>query len=205
MNAKIPVTGNSKLATESVAPADPARRTLRHRLRQHGPQFLRYIGVGTFNTLFGYTLFAVFLTLLNRAVPPRFLYLTVILASVLSTPINITVAWLGYKFLVFRTHGNYLREWLKCFAVYGTSMVPGLVALSALTRALQALFHRHSAALHVTLANTESHLSPNTAAALHHANGSAMAGYVAGALVTGFSTIFSFIGHKKVTFHRPPV
>ena len=26
---------------------------------------------------------------------------------------DITVAYFGYKFFVFRTHGNYLREWLK--------------------------------------------------------------------------------------------
>src|ERR1017187_1259829 len=80
-------------------------------------QFVRYLGVGAFNTVFGYLCFAIVLTLLNAALPARFLYLTVVLASVLSTPLNITVAYFGYKFLVFRTKGNFLREWLKCFAV----------------------------------------------------------------------------------------
>jgi putative flippase GtrA len=82
------------------------------------------------------------LTLLNRALPVNWLSLTVVLASVLSTPVNITVAYFGYKFFVFRTQGNYLLEWLKSFAVYGTGMIPGLVALSALTRLLQAEIHR---------------------------------------------------------------
>ena len=34
------------------------------------------------------------------------------LAVVPSTVINITVAFLGYKWFVFKTKGNYLREWM---------------------------------------------------------------------------------------------
>jgi hypothetical protein len=105
--------------------------------------------VGIFNTIFGFICFVVILTLLNAILPDHLLYLTVILASILSTPLNITVAYFGYKFLVVRTKGNYLGEWLKCFAVYGTGMIPGLVALSALTRFLQSLIHSHAASLHV--------------------------------------------------------
>ena len=122
-------------------------------------QFVRYIGVGIFNTLFGYISFVVVLTLLNAILPAHLLYLTVILASILSTPLNITVAYLGYKFLVFRTKGNYLGEWLKCFAVYGTGMIPGLVALSALTRLLQSVIHHHAASLHVFLSTVERYLT----------------------------------------------
>src|ERR1700742_2112692 len=97
-----------------------------HWLRKHFPggQFVRYLCVGAFNTFFGYCTFVIALSLLNQVTPQRFLYLTVVPASVLSTPFNITVAYFGYKFFVFRTKGNYLSEWLKCFAVYGTSMIP---------------------------------------------------------------------------------
>lgn len=166
-----------------------------------GGQFARYLGVGVFNTIFGYISFAVILTLLNVALPARLLYLTVILASILSTPLNITVAYFGYKLIVFRTKGNYLGEWLKCFAVYGTGMIPGLVALSALTRFLQSIIHRHAASLHVFLSAAERHLSGRPLAFLQHiATGKAMAGYIAGAVVIGVSTIYSFVGHKKVTF-----
>src|ERR1700730_9733794 len=70
-------------------------------------QFVRYLCVGVFNTFFGYFSFAVILTLLNAALPSRFLYLTVILASMLPVPLNITVSYLTYKFFVFRTKGNY--------------------------------------------------------------------------------------------------
>ena len=164
-------------------------------------QFLRYLGVGIFNTVFGYISFVVVLTLLNAVLPAHLLYLTVILASILATPLNITVAYFCYKFLVFRTKGNYLGEWLKCFAVYGIGMIPGLVALSALTRFLQALIHRHAASLHVFLSTVEGHLSGHPLAFLQHmATGKAMAGYIAGAIVVGVSTIYSFVGHKKVTF-----
>lgn len=164
-------------------------------------QFLRYLCVGAFNTVFGYITFAIALTLLNNVLPQRFVYLTVVAASVLSTPINITVAYFGYKLFVFKTQGNYLLEWLKAFAVYGTSMVPGLIALSALTRLLQSVFHRHGPALHSTLTHMEAHLHGRSLAAVQHlATGKSMAGYIAGAIVIGFSTVYSFVGHKKVTF-----
>jgi len=115
--------------------------------------------------------------------------------------VNITFSYFGYKFFVFRTKGNYLREWLKCFAVYGAGMLPGLVVLSALTRFLQSVIHRHAASLHVGLAAVERHLSGRPLAALHYlATGRAMAGYIAGALVIGVSTVYSFVGHKKITF-----
>jgi putative flippase GtrA len=164
-------------------------------------QFVRYLCVGAFNTLFGYATFVVTLTLLNAVVPARLLYLTVVASSLLSTPLNITVAYLGYKFFVFRTKGNYLREWLKCFAVYGTAMLPGLIVLSALTRLLQATIRSHAGRLHALLGAVEGHLSGRPLALLQHiASGRAMAGYIAGAVVIGVSTVYSFVGHKKVTF-----
>lgn len=168
-----------------------------------GGQFVRYLCVGVFNTLFGYFSFAVILTLLNAVLPARLLYLTVILASMLPVPLNITVAYLSYKFFVFRTKGNYLGEWLKCFAVYGSGMIPGLVALSALTRFLQSMIHRHATWLHALLSGLERHLGGHPLAFVQHiATGKAMAGYIAGALVIGVSTIYSFVGHKTFTF-RP--
>lgn len=166
-----------------------------------GGQFVRYLCVGIFNTFFGYVSFVVMLTLLNAVLPDRWLYLTVVLASMLGMPLNITVAYFGYKFFVFRTKGNYLGEWLKCFAVYGTGMIPGLVALSALTRFLQSMIHGQAAPLHVFLRAVEIHLSGRPLTFLQHiATGNTMAAYIAGAIVIGVSTIYSFVGHKKVTF-----
>jgi putative flippase GtrA len=166
-----------------------------------GGQFARYVCVGVFNTVFGYLNFALILALLNMALPAPLLYLTVIMASILAVPLNITIAYLSYKFFVFRTKGNYLGEWLKCFAVYGTGMIPGLIALSALTRFLQSVIHGHAATLHVFLTTVERHLNGRPLAFLQHiGTGRAIAGYIAGAVVIGVSTIYSFHGHKKVTF-----
>lgn len=166
---------------------------------------MRYLCVGVTNTVFGYLTYAIAFTLLGAFFSRGFLYLAAPLAAVVSTPINITFAYLGYKFFVFRTKGNYLREWLKCFAVYGTGMIPGLLALGAITRLLQGLFHNHAPQLLPVLTALESHLSGRPLAALQHiGHASAMAGYLAGAITMGFTTIFGFIGHKKVTFATKP-
>jgi putative flippase GtrA len=118
-------------------------------------------------------------------------------------PLNISVAYFTYKFFVFRTKGNYLAEWFKCFAVYGTGMIPGLVVLSALTRFLQSLIHSHAASLHIVLNTVERHLGARPLAFLQHiATGKAMAGYIAGGLLIGISTLYGFVGHRTFTF-RP--
>ena len=185
------------------APFIPRRRLQRIVHLFPAGQFVRYVCVGVFNTFFGYINFAVILALLNTALPIRWLYLTVVLASILSVPLSITVSYLTYKFFVFRTKGNYLGEWFKCFAVYGTGMIPGLVALSALTRFLQLMIHHNAASLHVVLSAVERHLDGRPLAFLQQsATGKSMAGYIAGAILTGVSTVYSFVGHKTFTF-RP--
>ena len=182
-------------------PFIPKRRLQRLVNLFPGGQFLRYIGVGLFNTIFGYCTFALTLFLLNHLVPQRFLYLTVIAASLISTPLNITVAYFGYKFFVFKTRGNYLVEWFKCFGVYGVGMLPGLFALSAVTKLLQSTIHAHGPQLHLAIAHVAAHLSGHPLVLLQKlSSGKAVAGYIAGAFVQGFTTIFSFVGHKKVTF-----
>ena len=135
-------------------------------------QFLRYLGVGVWNTIFGYGLYVLFVHLFSKVLPHKYLPLTVDLASILSTPIGITNSFLCYKFFVFHTTGNYLKEWLRCFAVYGTGMIPSLVALPILTRVLQ------------------------TVPVLH----GVYAGYAAGALMTAFTAVYSYFGHKKFSF-----
>ena len=168
-------------------------------------QFVRYLLVGGFNTVFGYGSFVAILTLLGNLAPQRYLSLTAIAASLLSTPLNITVAYFGYKLFVFKTQGNYLREWLKCFAVYGAGMIPGLIALGALTRLLQTQLHKHAVPLHHALSALETHLAGTPLHLLQSiAHGRSLAGNIAGAIVIGLSTIYSFVGHKKVTFKTTP-
>jgi putative flippase GtrA len=167
--------------------------------------FIRYLIAGCLNTIVGYGTFVIALHLLGSVIASRYLYLAAPLASVISTPVSITFAYFGYKFFVFRTRGNYLMEWLKCFAVYGTGMIPGLFALGALTRLFQGLIHSHAPMLHGLLGAVESHL---TGPVLHGIQRAAIsrniAGNLAGAIVMAFTTIYSFIGHRKVTFKQTP-
>ncbi len=140
------------------------------RLTSHIPpeQFGRYLLVGIWNSLFGYGDYAAWTAVLTPIVPHGYIF-----ASIISSPLNMTVSFLGYKWFVFKTHGNYLREWSRCMMVYGSAMVvgiallPGVVFLVRLTTGL------------------------NQAAP-----------YIGGALLMGFTVLYSFLGHKNFSF-RP--
>jgi putative flippase GtrA len=131
-------------------------------------QVVRYLLVGGFNTCFGYGLFVAF-NYLFRALG---VYGSEI-ASLLGNVIAITVAFLGYKWFVFRTHGNYLREWLRCLSVYGSSMLFALVMLPPLTLLLRR-WYGHSQ----------------------------MASNVAAAILTVVTVAASYFGHKHFSFRR---
>lgn len=124
--------------------------------------------VGGFNTLFGYGLFALLNWLLSGLGSYSYL-----LAAVLGNIVAITVAFLGYKWFVFRTRGHYLREWIRCVGVYGSMMVIGLIGLSILVPILR-----------------------------HHLARPVLAPYVAGAIMTGAGVVISFLGHKNISFRR---
>ena len=82
-------------------------------------------------------------------------------------------------------------------------MIPGLVALSTLTRVLQSLLHNHAATLHAAANTIELHLPVPLLAVAHKLDhGPAIAGYLAGAVTTAVSTVYSYVGHKKVTFKQ---
>lgn len=93
---------------------------------------IRYLAVGGFNTVFGYGLFA----LLNWALKDIGAY-AYMLASLLANLIAISVAFLGYKWFVFRTRGNYLAEWLRCVGVYSTTILITLIGLPILVPILR--------------------------------------------------------------------
>lgn len=94
---------------------------------------LRYLLVGAWNTLFGVGLYTVLFELLNRKLDWQleiggkdYFYLA------LSIPVNILAisnAYLCYKIFVFKTKGNILREYFRCYIVYGTSALLGMAGL----------------------------------------------------------------------------
>jgi putative flippase GtrA len=135
------------------------------------PAILQYLLVGVCNFLFGYGCYAGFVAVYKQFLPPQDLYLAVDLASATATPIGVTASFLTYKFFVFRTRGNYLREWLKCMLVYGAASLPGLFILPVVTKLL-----------------------------LMFQSLREVAPYLAGAIVMGGTTIFTYLAHKNFSF-----
>src|SRR5438876_8858671 len=132
-------------------------------------QLIRYLVVGLWNTAFGYASYAAFTFLLAASIPHSYLP-----AFLLSSLLNITVAFFGYKWFVFKTTGNYLKEWLRFIAVYSGSIFVSLAGLPGL----------------VFLIRLEGY--------------DRAAPYLAGAILTGIGVITSFIGHKHISFRRGP-
>lgn len=131
-------------------------------------QMTRYLLVGGFNTVFGYGVFAV----LNWSFKGLGAYSYMYAAGVGSI-VSISVAFLGYKWFVFRTRGNYLVEWLRCFAVYGSSALISLIGLPILVPILR-----------------------------RHMDRPERAAYLAAAILTLVTVVFSFVGHKNISFRR---
>lgn len=134
-------------------------------------QFVRYIVVGGFNTVFGYGIFALLTWLFRGLGSYNYMY-----AAVLANVIAISVAFLGYKWFVFRTRGNYLIEWIRCFGVYGSSALIGLAGLPILVPILRHVLHRPE-----------------------------KAPYIAGALLMIVTVLFSFFGHKNFSFKQKQI
>jgi putative flippase GtrA len=152
--------------------------------RAHGPfaairralpagEVIRFLLVGVSNTLISLALYSALVILFSHLLPHRGKPLIVDIASIISKPIAITVAFLCYKHFVFRTHGNYLKEWLRCFAVYGVSTPAELIILPVATN----LF------LHVT------DLRP-------------YAPFLAGVINALIIASYSYFAHKKFSFKR---
>ena len=78
-------------------------------------QSIRYIITGIWNTVFGILVYALLIKLLGEN--------HYILLAVVSNIISITNAYICYKLFVFKTKGNILKEYLKCYVVYGLSML----------------------------------------------------------------------------------
>jgi len=134
-----------------------------------GGQLVRYLIVGACNTVFGYGAFAALTYLLTGLIPAAY-----IAAGAIGSVASITFAFFGYKLFVFRTKGNYLREYLRCFLVYGTGALVNLALLPVLVTGFRYLAVRQ-----------------------------ALAPYLAGATLTCGTVIFSFFGHKHFSFRVP--
>jgi putative flippase GtrA len=126
----------------------------------------RYLAVGACNTIFGYGCFALFTLLLTPVLSYGY-----VAASILANLFSITFAFLGYKWFVFKTKGNYLKEWIRCLGVYAGGMILSAAALPFVVGVIRRQpGHDRSAP------------------------------YIAGAIVLVFSIVFSFFGHRHISF-----
>jgi putative flippase GtrA len=124
--------------------------------------------VGLWNTAFGYGMFAALVAVLD----PRLRY-GYVLATVLSSFLSITVAFLGYKWFVFRTKGNYWTEWVRCVAVYSVGIAISTALLPIVVESLR-----------------------------RWAGIGRSAPYIGGALLMGLGIVYNFFGHKKFSFRQ---
>ena len=83
---------------------------------------LLYLAVGGWNTVFGYGVWA----LLQYLLGDHLHYLVVI---VLSWPFAVLNAYLGYRYVVFRSHGPVLRELPRFSLVYVATLLVNLALL----------------------------------------------------------------------------
>ena len=161
------------------APPDPNAHGTFAAMRRVLPsgEVIRFLMVGGFNTAFSLVFYSGCVILFGRSLPHLAKPLIADLAQIVSQPICITVAFLCYKHFVFRTKGNYLKEWLRCFAVYSVAIVAGLAILPAATKFFQ-LFH----SIHTRWPNAPPIL--------------------AGVVNSCIIACYSYFGHKKFSFKR---
>jgi putative flippase GtrA len=132
-------------------------------------QLVRFVIVGGWNTVFGYGVFAGANYLLADRLPHAYM-----VASVIANILAISMAYLGHKFVTFRTRGNYLREYLRFYLVYGVTALIGLALLPLVV------------ALLGTVVANRAHVP-----------------YIAQAILLPIGVLLSFVGHKRFSF-RPP-
>jgi len=85
-------------------------------------QKIRYLVAGGWNTIFGYMLgvFA-YLWLYDQ--------MHIFFISILTNIIAITMSFLIYKLFVFKTSGEWLKEYLRIYLVYGVIALIGTILL----------------------------------------------------------------------------
>lgn len=83
---------------------------------------INYIIAGIWNTVFGYIFFAFLYLCFSKIVHYMILF-------VVSNILSITNAYISYKFFVFKTKSNYLKEYMRFYVVYGFSLLLGIIFL----------------------------------------------------------------------------
>ena len=83
---------------------------------------ISYLLAGLWNTVFGYTLSLVLYSLLRS-------YLHILAISLIANIISISISFITYKIFVFKSKGNWLQEYIRCYIVYGMISLVTMVIL----------------------------------------------------------------------------
>jgi len=94
---------------------------------------IRYLLAGGVNTAFGYAVgLGVYYSLSD--------HWHIVVLGILINVICITFSFCTYKMFVFRTKGKWLKEYLRCYVVYGSSALVGIASLWGLVDGLHIPF-----------------------------------------------------------------
>lgn len=91
-----------------------------HYIRADSGRIVRFLIAGGWNTAFGYVSLALLYYMFSDKIHYLFL---MVFAAILS----ITNAYICHKFFVFKTKGNYVKEYLRYYAVYSVPIGMGFV------------------------------------------------------------------------------
>ena len=140
--------------------------------RQIAGEGARFLVAGAGNTLFGIadTFFCTWV--LVRALPAHPALMSM-LATLLSTVVNISVSFLTYKYFVFRSRGNTLAEYGRSLLIYLPSLALSMLAVGP-------------------LAIMFAHWLPRPQ----------LAPYAAQACIVAVAILPQFLGHKHFTFRK---
>ena len=73
---------------------------------------LKYISIGFINTIIGYWVSIIIFYIFYEK-------LGIIGVGLMANILNISITYINYKFFLFKTKGNFLREYFKSFINYG--------------------------------------------------------------------------------------
>ena len=105
---------------------DPSKLPLLNRLSETQYQAAAYLVAGAWNTVFGVGIYTLAYYFTGK-------YIHYMILAVICNILAVTNAFLCYKLFVFRTRGNWLKEYLKCYTVYGAGALCGMGLLWFLT------------------------------------------------------------------------
>lgn len=96
------------------------------------PKF-RYLLAGSWNTGFGYLCGVSMYYLFGD-------WMGVLIVAILSNILAISMSFFTYKLFVFRTKGNWVKEYLRAYLVYGLSAIVGILLLMIFVKLLDIEF-----------------------------------------------------------------